>query len=409
LPNHRAPARNDNAKVGSSKRSRDLAMSDKKALSGAHLVVYLPDLAGGGAERLHLGLAPVFIAAGLQVTFLVHRRRGELLNVVPADVRVVSLDAARPLAALPRLVAFLRRERPEFLVANAEHMNIVAIWAKRLSAAPTRVVVVQHNALSRQAERPGVQFKALPLLYRRFLRRADAIVAVSHGVARELEAICRLDPGSVQAVHNGVVDQRFAARAAAPVAHPWLDGRAGVLIAVGRMVAQKDHATLIRALARAVETRDLRLVILGDGPLRGELSSLAASLGVADRVDMPGFVENPLPFISRSAALVLSSRFEGFGNVLAEALACGAQTVSTNCPFGPSEILADGRFGRLTPVGDPESMAKAILLALDEPIDPGLLRSRGAAFSTQACASQYLSMFDGLARSPPAKRGPRRG
>jgi glycosyltransferase involved in cell wall biosynthesis len=137
------------------------------------------------------------------------------------------------------------------------------------------------------------------------------------------------------------------------------------------------------------------------------LSSLAASLGVADRVDMPGFVENPLPFISRSAALVLSSRFEGFGNVLAEALACGVQTVITDCPYGPAEILADGRFGRLAPVGDPEATAKAILLALDEPIDPGLLRSRGSAFSTQACASACLSLFDGLLRSPPAGRGPR--
>ncbi len=380
-------------------------MNDEDALGGAHLVVYLPDLSGGGAERLHVGLAPIFMAAGLRVTFLVHRRRGELLEVVPAGVRVVSLDAPRPLVALPRLIAFLRRERPELLVANTEHMNIVAIWAKLLSASPTRVVVVQHNALSQQAKRPGAQFKALPFLYRRFLRRADAIVAVSHGVARELEAICGLPAASVHVVHNGVVDERFAARAAAPVVHPWLDGRPGVLIAVGRMVAQKDHATLIRALARAVQTRDLRLILLGDGPLRGELSSLAASLGVADRVDMPGFVENPLPFVSRSAALVLSSRFEGFGNVLAEALACGVQTVSADCPYGPAEILADGRFGRLTPVGDPEAMAKAILLALDEPIDPGLLRSRGLAFSVEACATAYLSLFNELLRASAANGG----
>jgi glycosyltransferase involved in cell wall biosynthesis len=154
-----------------------------------------------------------------------------------------------------------------------------------LSASPSRIIVVQHNALSQQAKRPGLQFKALPFLYRRFLRRAAAIVAVSNGVARETETICRLDRGSVQVVYNGVVGERFAARAAAPVAHPWLDGRRGVLIAVGRMVAQKDHATLVRAFAQATKSRDLRLILLGEGPLRGELSSLAASLGVADRVD----------------------------------------------------------------------------------------------------------------------------
>jgi glycosyltransferase involved in cell wall biosynthesis len=255
--------------------------------------------------------------------------------------------------------------------------------------------------------RPGLQFKALPFLYRRFLRQADAIVAVSRGVARELDDICRLDAGAARVIYNGVVDERFAARAREPVVHPWFDGRSKVLIAVGRMVAQKDHATLIRAFARVAARRDLRLVILGDGPLRGELSSLAAALGVADRVDMPGFVDNPLPLISRAAALALASRFEGFGNVLVEALACGVQAVSADCPYGPSEILESGRFGRLAPVGDPEALAEAMRLALDAPIDADLLRSRAAAFSTQACASAYLSLFAELVAPPAAGRGAR--
>jgi len=373
-------------------------MSREPGLAGARLVVYLPDLSGGGAERLHVSLAPVFLAAGLRVTFLVHRCRGALLDAVPAGVGLVSLDASRPLAALPRLIAFLRRERPEFLLVNTEHMNIVAIWAKLLSGAPTRLVVTQHSVLSQQARRLGWRFKVLPLLYRCFLRRAAAIVAVSNGVARELETICRLDRGAVQVIYNGVVDERFAARSGAPVAHPWFDGSCAVLIAVGRLVATKDFATLIRAFARAARVRDLRLIILGEGPQRAELSSLAASLGVADRLDMPGFVARPLPFIRRSAALVLSSRFEGFGNVLAEALACGVQTVGTDCPFGPAEILAGGRFGRLTPVGDADSMAKAILLALDAPIESAILRARGASFSIEACAAAYLSLFDDLMR-----------
>ena len=121
---------------------------------------------------------------------------------------------------------------------------------------------------------------------------------------------------------------------------------------------------------------------------------------------MPGFVDNPLAYIARCAALVLSSRFEGFGNVLAEALACGVQVVSTDCPFGPAEILADGRFGRLTPIGDAEAMANAILLALDQPIDPNLLRARGAAFSIEACASAYLSLFAELVGAPAVLKVP---
>jgi len=374
-------------------------VSRETGLAGARLVVYLPDLSGGGAERLHISLAPDFLAAGLQVTFLVHRRRGALLDAVPPGVGVVSLEAGRPLAALPGLITFLRHQRPDFLLVNTEHMNIVAIWAKLLSGTPTQLVVTQHSVLSQQARRPSWRFKLLPLFYRRFLRRAAAIVAVSNGVAREMETICRLERGAVRVIYNGVVDERFAAGSAAPVAHPWLDGRRTVLIAVGRLVATKDFATLIRAFAQAARVRDLRLIILGEGPLRAELSLLAASLGVADRLDMPGFVARPLPFIRRSAALVLSSRFEGFGNVLAEALACGVQTVSTDCPFGPVEILAGGRFGRLTPIGDADSMAKAILLALDEPIEPAILRARGASFSIGTCAAGYLSLFGDLLRA----------
>ncbi|HLH13136.1 MAG TPA: glycosyltransferase [Methylovirgula sp.] len=374
-------------------------MSGDTYLAGKELVIYLPDLSGGGAERLHVGLAPHFLAAGMQVTFLLHRRRGELLDAIPSGARVISLDVTRPAAALLPLIGFLRQERPAFLISNTEHMNIIALWAVSLAFARSCVIVTQHNALSQQAKRPSLQYRAVPLLYRLSLRKADAIVAVSQGVATEVEKICGLTNGSVRVIHNGLIDDSFEARAAEPIAHRWF-GESSVLVAVGRMVEQKDHATLIRALAIVNRSRDVRLIILGEGPLRAELGRLAASLGLADLVDMPGFVANPLPFMRQAAALVLSSRFEGFGNVLVEALACGTQVVSTDCTFGPSEILANGKFGRLAPVGDVEALAQAILAALADPIDTRLLQSRGMEFATGLCAEKYLALCGELSQKP---------
>ena len=148
--------------------------------------------------------------------------------------------------------------------------------------------------------------------------------------------------------------------------------------------------------AAVARDRDVRLVLLGDGPLRESLSRLAATLNVADRIDMPGFHPNPLPFLSAASVVVLCSRYEGFGMVLAEALACGAPVVSTDCPHGPAEILEYGRVGRLAPPGDSAALARAIIATLDSPPSREILLGRGKAFTIDTCAKEYLHLFGDL-------------
>jgi glycosyltransferase involved in cell wall biosynthesis len=367
----------------------------RTALKGRSLTIYVPNLNCGGLERLQIDLAPFFIAAGLEVTFLLGAARGELLGNVPAEARVVTLNGTQQLKALLPIVRYLRRARPAILLVHTEHTAIISLWARAIARGATRIIVCQHNTLSAQSQRTRWQYRILPILFRLFLGWADRIVAVSAGVAEDLVTCCGIARARIDVIYNGVVGSDFARKRAAPIDHPWFGAGVPVIVAAGRMVEQKDFATLITAFATVARERDVRLVLLGDGPLRPSLQEYAQSLGIAERIDMPGFCANLLPYLREAALVVLSSRYEGFSLVLAEALACGTPVVSTDCPHGPAEILDHGRYGRLTPVGDPAALAEAILATLTEAPPPReTLESRGYTFTVSASAEHYLDLFE---------------
>jgi glycosyltransferase involved in cell wall biosynthesis len=368
-------------------------------MSPPHVDIYLPDLSGGGAERLHIQLARLFRDAGFSPRFLLNQHGGDLMNQVPEGCDVQILGASRQISALPKLVRYLREHRPDVLIANMEHMNVMAVLARIIARVDTRIIVTQHNAFSEQVKRKSLQFRMLPFLYGLVLPKADAIVAVSAGVADDLAERTTLRRETIKVIYNGVVDEGFDARAAEEPDHPWFAESRPVVVGMGRLVPQKDFATLIRAFRIVADRSDARLVILGEGPLRSELEAQTAELGLQDRVSLAGFVANPLPTVRKAQLFVMSSRFEGFGNVIAEALACGTPVVSTDCPHGPSEILAGGRFGNLVPVGAPAPLAEAILASLDASTDRQALRARGQEFSIRRCAQAYKELI--AQASPP--------
>jgi glycosyltransferase involved in cell wall biosynthesis len=365
------------------------------------VAITMQDLAGGGVERQTLTLAGELRESGVAVTLLVNEAVGELRDAVPAAVRLVDLQRRRTSRAVPRLAAFLRRERPDVVLANLNHNNIAAVLANMLAGMPAKVIICQHSVLSTDYLRTkGWSHRVTPLVYRLISRGFERAVAVSVGIAREFRTISNIPQHKITVIHNPVIGPDFALRADQPVEHPWLDepGRP-LFVTAGRLVATKDHETLLRALAIYRRRENGRLLILGSGPLRDSLGGLADELGLHDAVDFLGYRANPLPYFRVANAFVLSSHAEGFGNVLVEAMGCGTPVIATNCEHGPAEILDDGRYGVLVEPRNAQALADAMTRVSELPNlwPAALLKARASAFSTDACSSAYLKLFESVA------------
>lgn len=358
------------------------------------LAICVPTLGSGGAERVMLKLAQGCARRGFAVDLVLARAEGPLLAEVPTSVRLVDLKASRLITSLPALVHYLRREQPAALL-SVLHANIIALLARRLAGVPTRVVVSERNTLSQQARHyaSDLRWRLTPQLVRRFYPWADGIVAVSKGVADDLVQVAGIPRERIRVIYNPIVTPELRAKAQAPLEHPWFgSGEPPVILAAGRLTAQKDYPTLIQAFARVRKTHAARLLILGKGEERFVLEALVRQLGLEQDVSLPGFILNPYPFMVQAALFVLSSRWEGLPGVLIEALYCGAPLVAADCPSGPREILAEGKYGLLVPVGDPIALSRAIEVTLaGNRIHPP--RESWLPFELETVVSQYIDVL----------------
>jgi len=362
--------------------------------TGVHMAIFLPSLRGGGAERVMLTLANGFAECGHKVDLVLARAEGTYLEDVLETVRIVDLDAPRVLMCLPGLVRYLRRERPATLLSALNYANVVAVAARWLSRVPTRLVISEHaNFTVSRANAKLLRARFMGYFMLWAYPRADGVVAVSSGVAVDLAATIGLRRQSIQVIYNPVVTPDMIARSQQRLDHPWLDsGKPPVVLGVGRLTPQKDFSLLIRAFAQLRTQREARLMILGEGECRPELEVLVHELGLEQDVVLPGFVNNPYPYMHRVALFVLSSRWEGFGNVLAEAMACGTPVISTDCPSGPAEILGNGKWGRLVSVSDVNALAAAMVATLDESTHPDVA-TRASDFGVDQVVMDYLRVL----------------
>ena len=406
-------------------------------MSGRRVAFVLHGFSGGGMERSMLRLAEAFLGRGLAVDFVVGQAKGELLTDVPAAARIIDLAKrpvfrARPhglaadprafalllrpksmmgmlkplLRRLPSLAAYLREARPDAILAAEPRYNVIAVWGRQLSGLRSRVVISERIQVSHHASFGGPWGEpGLRDLLRRAYLGADAIVAVSDGVADDLAAHGGMPRGRITTVYNPVVGPDLVAKAQERPDHSWFaPGAPPVILAAGRLDPQKDFATLMRAFAQVRQGRPARLMILGAAnpanlAYAEELRALPGALGIGGEVALPGFVDNPFAFMAQASAFVLSSLYEGLPGVLIQALACGCPVVSTDCPSGPAEVLDGGRFGPLVPVGDVTALARAIEQVLDDPIPSERLRSRAELFSVQRSADDYLELLFPASRS----------
>ncbi|HMR48027.1 MAG TPA: glycosyltransferase [Arachnia sp.] len=350
--------------------------------------VFVPSMAGGGAERVMATVANQLALLGYEVDLILASRSGPYLREIVSQVSIVDLGASRTARATIPLAKYLREHRPAAVLSAMPHANMTAILANKLAGSPSRVVASERDVVKPVPKRIGPRF--LRWLTSRIYRNADLVIAVSDGVRQDVLRELVPDPAKVRTIYNPVDLDEIRARAAEPVSHPWLKDRTvPMFLAVGRLERVKGFDILLKAFAEVRGTNPSRLVIIGEGSLRSDLESQARDLGIAEFVDLPGFQTNPFAWMARCDVFVLSSRGEGLPNALIQAMACGARVVSTECEHGPAEILAQGRWGQLVPVEDVMALSTAMRSALDSPDSPNVLE-RANDFSQEELVGQYL-------------------
>lgn len=381
----------------------------------------MPHFRPSGGVNVYLTIACELARRGHRVVIAACEPEGAMRATMPAEIEIVDLPASSswrartaPLRASWRraapfllpitfeptlhpalrrvdaLARFLATYAPGALYSGGAHENAVAWLAKQMSDAATRLVFTEHNTLNRDhSYGRGRHLRTIPPMVRYIYPDAAARVAVSAALADHVAEHNGVARSSIQVIYNPAVPENLAEKVAAPVDHPWFAPDAPpVILGAGRLTTAKDFPTLVRAFALVRRTRSVRLVIAGAAKTprktvkrHAQLTELARQLGVDDDVALVGFVANPFPYMARAAAFVLSSRQEGLGNVLVEALACGCPCVATDCPSGPREILDGGHYGRLVPVGDTAAMAKAICETLDAAPDREKIRAAADRFT----------------------------
>ncbi len=332
------------------------------------IVFFIPSLRGGGAERVMVNMANKLSDWDYIIDFIIAQKEGDYFSDIKEEVNIVNLKASRILFSLFPLIKYLKRSRPQVLIASMEHVVIISVLAKILSFSKTKIIARVANTLSFSLQ--GTKW------YKRWIRKygamifyrfVDEIVANSKGSADDLSRTLKISREKIKVIYNPTDIFNIDNKLKEVVTHPWLKEKDfPVIISVGRLHSQKDFSSLIESFVQI--NKSAKLIILGEGEERSNLEKLIRELELSERVFMPGFVSNPYAYISRADVFVLSSRWEGLPNVLIEAMACGVPVASTNCPSGPSEILEDGKYGELVPVGDPEKLAEKIeyLLNLSE-------------------------------------------
>lgn len=355
-----------------------------------------PKRSSGGVRQWALTMANALVERGLAVDMLCEAPASRFVDEPLLDPRVGRVILGRGLFARFRLDAYVRRHPGVRVVSALNHYNIGAARLKQRFGSRVHVMVTQRENLSADASwLSRHKYAKAERAVRRHFSGADAVVSVSEGLTRDLRDNFGVDPARLHTIYNPAYRASFVADATLPVAHPWLANKERpVVIAAGRLHHVKGFDTLLDAFAQLRRSVDARLLILGEGKERQNLEAQVKSLDLSDSVQLPGRVGSLAPWMSRADVFVLSSRREGLPAVLIEALAMGMTVVAARCPSGPDEILEEGRWGRLVPVGDVQALATAMAQALEQPApDREALRARAASFSLERALEQYLHLW----------------
>jgi N-acetylgalactosamine-N,N'-diacetylbacillosaminyl-diphospho-undecaprenol 4-alpha-N-acetylgalactosaminyltransferase len=369
------------------------------------ILFVINSLGGGGAERVMVTL--LNHSANRLSEYRIHLvllDREEMAYRPPPSIRLHQLDCSgsvvKGIVALRQLIA---RKRPDVVCSFLTRSNVVSYFASRGTGA---ALIMSERANTRVQLGGGARGLISRSLVRLSYPRADRIIAVSKGVAEDLNRHFHVSPQRVTTIYNPL-DVQAIRRAASEDCGVAVEGP--YIVAAGRLQPVKNFELLVRAFAKSRVPG--KLVIAGEGPERPRLEALIQQLGLGGRVLLPGFVANPFPLVARAHIFALSSNSEGFPNAILEALALGVPVVATNCAYGPAEILAGTTAGEvrgltetpggfLSPVGDIDAFARALAIAATARDRLALKASEQVQqYSPDATTSRYWSVLESAAQA----------
>jgi glycosyltransferase involved in cell wall biosynthesis len=362
------------------------------------IAFFLSTLVAGGAQQVFIDLAKGFLRNNYQVDFVLKKKGGEYLSKVPKQIKVYDLGASRLIASLLPLVSYLQKYKPDILISGLELPNTIALISSLISHHKPKVIISIHNIVDSSFEKRNLKYGIELLIQRLLFPKADVVICVSNGVAEDAQQYFNLPSEKVRIIYNPVDIDKVRSKSKEKIGDRFIFDEANTyfIIGVGRLTPRKDFSTLIRAFNIAHHQVPSKLIIFGEGEQRQELEELVQNLGLIDQVILPGYVPNPYIYMAHSDVLVVSSVEEGFGLVIIEALAVGCPVVSTNCPGGTMELLDNGEYGEIVPMGDEISMASAIIKTIDaspKPVDEVWLTQ----FSHIKIIQEYIRIIENLA------------
>lgn len=364
--------------------------------SKKNICIVTPSFAGGGAERVAINLANYYSSKGYNVTLLVFQNRGPYAHQVSGEVNIVSLNTKRVRYGFLKLLKALQTINPDSILSVLRDANIM-LGLVCFFLPKKHLVFREASTMHAVKQLPFLKRIIYLFLMRISYNRANCIIANSKGTKEDLMASHVTSDEKCKVVGNPVLPANYETLANENLSHPWLDNPCvKTILNVARLHKVKNHAMLIEAFAEARKhVENIRLLILGDGTERENLILKAKNLGVEDLVQIMEFQENPYPFYKRADLFVLTSNWEGFGNVIIEAMACGTPVISTDCPGGPREILKDGEYGILIPVGDTKALSMKIVEFFQNraTVDVNSAKLRALEYSVERIAEKYLDIL----------------
>ena len=358
----------------------------------SHIAIFVATSGHSGVDRLIGHLVPALARRNYIVDVLKVRKHGPHINGTSDSVNIFDIGASHVYSSIPSVIRYLKETRPAAMLSDKDRVNRTALLARTLARVRTRLILSSGTTISIDLASRGPFERWLQRFsMKHFYPFADNIIVTSRGVADDMAAYTGLSRDLINVVPCPVIPDELLHRRPPTPEHPWfLPEEPPVILGAGELCERKDFATLIKAFAKVHENRKCRLVILGKGKQRESLITLAHALRVEDDVDLAGFKADIYSYMAHASLFAFTSRWEGLGFVLIEALAVGTPVVSTDCPSGPNEILADGRYGPLVPVGDAEGLAQAMEKTLDCPLPPKLLQEAALPYEIERSTSSYL-------------------